>query len=237
MQQLTSQPQPKMYPNIPPRPTTNTNDRLTIVLITALILFAIAGLLSGFAIGAINRQPHAQTGGNVHNTQQNKPTVPSKTGSTQTTATPTITSLGCPKADVFTSPETADGQTIFTASAFATSGGTCAGTQLNVSGITFKLWLTKRITSLTFPENAKAMLDTINSPITGKAKNGDTIQDLQAIQFTTAQVQQSNTQGRVTWKYTLPTALKSGLYDIVVLVDWQGKLYNWSWYDITINKP
>ena len=252
MQQLTSRPQPGMYPNRPPHhgSTGNTSDRSTIVLITALILFAIAGLLSGFAIGAINRPHHTQTANNTHGTQQNQPNVPSKTGgTTQKTPTITIVPIGCPVPDAYVPIETADGQTPYTVSAYATTHSndprSCGGNQLTDAGITFKLWLTQSIpdpVSVNFPQGSQSVYTNINSPLTGTAtKQGKTtgnIPEVQGLQFasTSPQVQQSNAQGRVTWKYTLPTSLQPGNYELFVLVDWQGKEYNWSWRNITIQK-
>lgn len=111
------------------------------------------------------------------------------------------------------------------------------------AGITFKLWLTQQIPqSINFPQGAQALFNSINNPIAGTAinksgKSSGQIQDLQSLQFVgTAQVQQSDAQGRITWKYTLPTSLKPGNYSLFVLANWQGKQYNWSWRDITITK-
>lgn len=250
MQQLTSRPQPGMYPNRPPHHTGNSgnsSDRSTIVLIAALILFAIAGLLSGFAIGAINR-PHSKLPtASTHNTHQNNPTIPSKTGSTpQTTPTVTVVPMGCPMPDSYVPTETADGQTTYTVSAYATHNPpNCDGNQLMAAGITFKLWITQPIPyAINFPQGPQGVYTSINSPLTGTAVNKQekvtgNIPEVQGLQFasTSPQVQQSNAQGRVTWKYTLPTSLQPGNYELFVLVDWQGKEYSWSWRNITITKP
>jgi hypothetical protein len=155
-----------------------------------------------------------------------------------------IVPVGCPIPDVYAPLEVANGQTTYTASAYATdrTGTTCAGAPLKTSGITFKLWLTKPITTaIIFQQGAQFLLDNINTAITGQAfsnnKVGDDIPDLQALQFTTtSQVQQSNAQGRVNWTYTLPSTLQPGNYDLVILVDWKGQQYNWSWRNITVKQ-
>ena len=253
MQQLTSRPQPGMPPHLPPRNvgnTGNTSDRSTIVLITALILFAIAGLMSGFAIGAINRPHNTGTAHNSNNPQHNKPTTSSTTGSTpQATPTVTVVPIGCPVPDTYVPAEAADGQAVYTVSAYATAHTSdpklCGGNQLTDSGITFKLWLTQSIpnpVSVNFPQGPQSVYTNINTSLTGTAvkqgKTIGTIPEVQGLQFdsTTPQVQQSNAQGRVTWKYTLPTSLQPGYYELFVLVDWQGKEYDWSWRNITIQK-
>ncbi|HCI78927.1 MAG TPA: hypothetical protein DHW02_04485 [Ktedonobacter sp.] len=248
MQQLTSRPQPGMPPHLPPHNVGNMSDRSTIALITALILFAIAGLMSGFTIGAINRPHNAGTAQNTNNSQHNKPTTSTTTGITpQTTPTVTVVPMGCPNPDTYVPVEMADGQTPYTVSAYATSNPpNCGGKQLMDAGITFKLWLTQSISnsvSVNFPQGAQGVYTGINSPLTGAAttKQGKVIgniPEVQGLQFTTdtPQVQQSNAQGRVTWKYTLPTSLQPGNYELFVLVDWQGKEYDWSWRNITIQK-
>lgn len=245
MQQLTSRPQSGVPPTMPPR---NISDRSAAVLVTALILFAIAGLLSGFATGAINRAHHTPPNTTSHNTQGNNSTTPSKTGSTTKTPGVSIVPIGCPIPDRYVPIESADGQTPYTISAFATAQSndikrSCGGNQLMDAGITFKLWLTQQISySINFPQGAQSLFNSLNTPITGTAinksgKSSGEIQDVQGLQFVgTSQVQQSDAHGRVTWKYTLPTSLHAGAYNLFILVDWQGQEYDWSWRNITITK-
>ena len=75
-------------------------------------------------------------------------------------------------------------------------------------------------------------------PITGKIDNTDYPEIANALQFgpNTKQLQLSNNQGQANWTYKLNPNLQRRDYSLVILTDWQGKVYNWSWYDITIKK-
>lgn len=52
----------------------------------------------------------------------------------------------------------------------------------------------------------------------------------------TSQVLLSNTSGVATWKFTVATFVNPGMYYLVILMDWNGKHYNWSWANITIKQ-
>jgi hypothetical protein len=52
----------------------------------------------------------------------------------------------------------------------------------------------------------------------------------------TLQTQVCNDQGQAKWNYTVSPSVAPGSYDLVVLTDWQGKSFIWSWFHITIKK-
>jgi hypothetical protein len=80
-------------------------------------------------------------------------------------------------------------------------------------------------------------VNTIQKPLTGRAQD-QSYQEIQALNFDTGtqQTQLSNVKGRVTWKYQVASSVAPGDYDLVVLSDWDGKYYNWSWANIEIKK-
>ncbi len=246
MQQTVSRPQSN--PNVGSNNSKNSHS--SVVLILALLLFALSGLMTGFATGAFTRpkQPQQQVN---KNHQATPPPAVTQTKTPQQTSTLSIVPLGCPMQDRLFSPEVADGKTPYTFSVHATdrAAGTCNvnNNPLHASGITFKMWLIKRLPKnhgITFLPSAQSLLDNISSPTDGKLTDGsgkttDTdIQEIpQSLQFTnTAQAQQSDSQGHVTWQYTVSPDVPNGDYNLVVLADSAGKSYNWSWFQIDIKK-
>jgi hypothetical protein len=227
MQQTMSRPQPNMPPN-------NQNGgpaRTQSLIITAITLFALSGLIVGFAAGAVTRPK---------NTAQVTPTtqtIQTNTGqkAQPTAATPQATpqQLGCPiinQADRF---GVADGTTIHTLQMYAVDkSGTCAqsGKAIQQPGITCKLWLTK---STDEAKNGVAAvwtnINAIKQPIKGEVEDALTFTDTQ-------QTQMCNSQGQATWKFSISPNVKHGNYFQVVLTDWDGKFYNLSWWPLTVTK-
>jgi hypothetical protein len=197
----------------------------------AVLLFALAGLISGFAVGAFIHPKTASTTGNSGS--NTKPPVVQKTQPPVSSVTIQPIRLGFPvidKADYF---ENADGSTLYTLSAYAedTSKDAGHGNPVHVSGITCKFWLTKDGNV-----NANMPSDRLRSVNTLQAAFPK--EDSDALNFSsdTSQVQSTNSAGRATWKYTLPSSLDSGVYYLVVLMDWNGVHFNWSWIKITIKQ-
>jgi hypothetical protein len=239
MQQLTSRPQPDAQANNRGAP------RSQVILIIALLLFSVAGLASGFSIGALSKK----TGQTLPPTQVANIVPALKGQGTTPTPKPTakVIPLGCPvvlpESSIYLGSQMPDGTTTYTFSAQAvdTTGNQpskdifCPNTNrpIRTAGITFKLWLIKHINkTLTFPN-----LNKITQPIDGKAGGKDFPELQNKLQFVaTPQTQQSNNQGQVSWKYKINTSLKEGTYTLVILSDWQGKTSNWSWRDLIVKK-
>ncbi len=239
MQQLASRPQPDQQANRGGAP------RSQVILIVALLLFSVAGLASGFSVGALSRKTSKSA---ATPTQITNIMPPVKGQSSAPTPKPTIKviPLGCPKvltnSSIYMGSQVPDGTTTYTfaAQAMDTTGdqpGKFLCSQLNqpihAAGITFKLWVIKHIgdKSPTFLN-----LDQITQPIDGKVGGKDFPEMQNKLQFDTPQVQQSNDQGQVTWQYKINPDLKDGMYTLVVLTEWQGKTPNWSWKNLIVKK-
>jgi len=162
----------------------------------------------------------------------------------------TVKELGCPQADKSSSIyqslfQLADGNTTYTIASHATdkTGGKCtqANKPLHLAGVMFKLWLTNRVPLhkiLQLPTDALMHTEQLSQPITGKIDDTDYPEIANALQFdpNIKQLQPSNDQGQANWTYKLDPNLKDGDYSLVILSDWQGNLYNWSWFDIIVKK-
>lgn len=207
----------------------------------AIILFALSGLITGFAFGAFVHFSPVRTASSptsINTSQQ-------KTGGTTPVTTPKVTpqSLGLPLIKSYSYNEIANGTTVYTVVVQVTDqkqGPLAAGTALPDSGITCKLWLVQRIPekkSFNIPTSTLKNIQTIQNPITGYVNNHP-VSEVSGLNFdpTTAQTQLSNTKGQVTWQYQVSPSVASGDYDLVVLTDWDGVHFNWSWYNIVISQ-
>jgi hypothetical protein len=245
MQQLEYRPQPDQQANRGGAP------RSQVVLIVALLLFSVAGLASGFSVGALTgKTSKIATPAPITNI------MPPQKGQ-DTTPTPKTTvkviPLGCPQATQGSSiyqglSQVSNGVTSYTfiAQARNQAGGKC-NTQTNqpihAAGITFKLWLIKHIPAgkvFNFTQNeinnVLPHVDQLGQSLGGKVDDKDSPELANELQFSTQQVQQSNNQGQATWHYKINPDLKDGKYTLVVLANWQGTSYNWSWYDLVVKK-
>ena len=205
------------------------------VTVIAVILFALSGLITGFAFGAFVHFGPAKTS----NANRNTTTIVQKKGGTTPTATKavqTILPLGWPAITPSAYTEIADGTTTYTTTAQVTdqSKGKTVGKPIYAAGITFKIWLTKEAdkTSDALIANNYALLKNINN-----IQNTFPREVQGGLVFTaTPQTQMSNAQGQVTWNYTVAQSVDPGTYYLMVLTDWNGIHFNWSWQIITIKK-
>ncbi|MBA2392884.1 MAG: hypothetical protein H0V70_09085 [Ktedonobacteraceae bacterium] len=225
--------------------------RSQVILIVALLLFSVAGLASGFSVGAL-------TGKNAKKTSSMQITTiapPQKGQGITPTPKPAvkIIPLGCPQPTQASSiyqglAQVPDGATPYTFVAQARDqiGGKCnyqKNQPIHSAGITFKIWLTTHVPTgkvFNFTQNeinnVLPHTDQLGQPLDGKVDDKDSPELVNELQFSTQQVQQSNNQGQVIWNYKINPDLKDGKYTLVVLANWQGKAYNWSWYDLIIKK-
>ncbi len=227
MQQVTSRPQAN--PNS--GPANGGNSRSTIIVVLALLLFALSGLLTGFATGAFTRPKHIQTV--LVNKIKPSPTtivVQTQTPNPNATAAPEVTKLGIPYITQITYLETADGTTNYTLSAYPINQ--TPGTQIHVGDITCKIWLTK-------DKNAKSTLLASQD----KLRSIDTVSGIlptemaQALTFnSTPQTQLCSANGATTWTYTVSPNVDPGKYFLMVLADWKGNVYNWTARQIIVVK-
>ena len=245
MQQLEYRPQPDQQANRGGAP------RSQVILIVALLLFSVAGLASGFSVGALTRK----TSRTASSTQITNIAPPVKGQAATPTPKPTVKviPLGCPQSTQGSSiyqglSQMPDGATPYTfvAQAQNQAGGKCnaqTNQPIHAAGITFKLWLIKHVPTGKIFEftqneinNVLPHTNQLGQPLEGRVDGKDSPELANELQFDTQQIQQSNNQGQVTWHYKINPDLKDGKYTLVVLANWQGKAYNWSWYDLVVKK-
>jgi len=207
------------YPN-------NINQQTRKIAVVAILLFALSGLISGFAVGAFVH-PKAQTGTGTGATGSRTTPIAHVTHTPPTALTQTPKELGYPVIDksVFVYHELADGQTTYTYSAYAVYAN---GTRVYSPGITCKLWLTKDTVGL--QKSDWTPISAVNNPIDGE------IQGALTFDSTSPQVQNCDANGQATWKYQVSPAVEPGPYYLAVLTDWNGKHYNIWWQQVIIKK-
>jgi hypothetical protein len=226
MQQVASRPNQNL----------NGNNQTQKIVITAITLFALSGLMMGFAVGAFTRpQKQATIKQTVVTTTVKKQPTP------QVTTTPTVdvtkVGISCPIISPSAISQVADGNTNYTLSAEIQDQSVSkdpvpcgTGKELHAAGLMCKIWLTRNQDSLR--NLSKAQL----SPVSN-LQNSFPGEVQEALQFTgnQQQVQQCSLTGMTTWSYTLSPTLKSGTYYLAVVADWQGQVFNWRWDNITIH--
>ena len=211
------------------RSSNNVNSQTRTIAVFAVLLFALSGLISGFAVGAFIH-PRTQSTGNSGSST--KPPVVQKTQTPTTTSTPGVVELGEPVITLedYTSPEIADDTTGYTFSTLIVDKSNKA---IHASDVTCKLWLTKNdnVTPLLSANNydIPKAINSIQQPFPEEIQNGLTF-------TTTQQVHACTPDGKTTWNFTVSPTVNPGVYSLVVLADWKGKHFNWSWVRVKITK-
>jgi hypothetical protein len=193
------------------------------VVLIALVFFALAGLISGFTVGAF-----------LHSHQTGQIKLPSQASNTQTKPQQTVTTapssahplpLGDPVIDSYQWKEIADGSTMYS---FAGHVVNKQNILLRTSSVTCKIWLTKdgNVDSA-MTEVRLQSVSTLALPFADEVPG--------VLLFSTATPQtQMCLRGRGAWSYQIAPTTKPGYYFIVLLTDWGGIHYNWSWIQIRI---
>lgn len=202
-------------------PASAVNSTSRVVIIVAIILFAFAGLISGFSVGAFVHPSKSATA-NTNNSGNTHPIVGQTPVVTKTTHTLRPFLLGEPKITQTTYTEVADGTTQYT---FAGEAVNKVGTPVFKDAITCKIWLTKNGNTA----------DVINADDFARLKSISTIQQpfpketVGGLVFSTStpQTQPCSATGPTTWTYQVSQSLDPGIYFIVLLTDWDGVHYNW----------
>jgi hypothetical protein len=211
------------------RPTNNINGPSRSIAVLAVILFALAGLMSGFAVGGFihSKSGLSSTTGTSGTTSEGQTTKSSSPPSHPVR-------LGFPQMNLSNDIQKADGTTY----TLTTQAINSQSQPVHASGITCKLWLVRRIpegTILDIPISILKDVNAISNPIPGTV-NGLSFNEVDGLNFdnSTPQTHLCNANGQFTWKYQLSSAVASGAYNLVVLTDWQGAYYNWAWINIVI---
>jgi hypothetical protein len=230
MQQLASRPRPDVQAN-----NKGAAPRSQIVLIVALLLFAVAGLSSGFFIGAMGRPKPQKSAANTQSgiVAQSSPAAP--TATTHTTPATTIVPLGYPVSNVPYN-QIADGTTTYTVTAYPVDQSIDKGhgKQVHATDITCKLFLTKEknITNALLSSKGDQLKNValLSQPLPDEESN--------VLQFQgTQQTKACAAQGNTVWNYQIAPTLRAGIYYVVVLTDWEGQRFNWYQSQISITKP
>jgi hypothetical protein len=196
------------------------------IAVYAILLFALSGLISGFAVGAFVRPRIGPA-----TTSTGSGTTPGAQSTKTSQSTTEHINLDFPVIADFSFTEVANGSTryIFTAQILEKSKK-----PIQASDVMCKLWLTKN-------GNVNPVLQANNDAI---PRAIDQIQQqfphevANALNFISPsqQVQPCTANGKTTWSYTISQSVGPGIYYLVVLADWQGKSYTWSWQSIKIKK-
>jgi hypothetical protein len=207
------------------------NQQSRTIAVFAIVLFALSGLVSGFAVGAF---VHPKTGTRTGPTN----TGPGKTPVTQSTKGPVSTAPENVNLDLpvinqgdYSYFQVANGSTSYTFSTWIINK---SKNPIQVSDVTCKLWLTKDgdVNSILRADNyaIPRAFDNIHQPFPREAVG--------AFIFTspTQQTQPCTPKGKTTWSYSVSPSIDPGIYYAIVLADWKGKSFNWSWVAIRIKK-
>jgi hypothetical protein len=192
------------------------------IAVFAVLLFALAGLISGFAVGAFVRPKIGGIGSTGNNNigsivQQTK------------TATPVSTikprEMSYPHVDHYSFREFANGETEYILSAHARDA---SGNPLHVAGITCKLWLTRN--QILPQHNEWSPVGALYNPVTGE------VPDSLIFDSSTPQTHLCDGNGAATWKYRVAQTVDPGTYYLAVVTDWAGVHYNIWWQLIQIKQ-
>ena len=204
--------------------TSGLNQQSRRIAIFAILLFALSGLISGFALGAFVKPkiaglPQISSGGGT------KPVVQSTKTATVTTTHENV-KVGEPVINQgdYTYSELANGTNTYAFSALIVYDGT--NTPIQATDVTCKLWLTQDLgaTRTFLNGNNYAVQKDINhiqQPFSYEVPNSLNFID------PSHQTQSCTAGSKTTWNYTLSSSVEHGVDYLFVLADWKGKHYNW----------
>jgi len=212
---------------VAPGATQGGSSRSRAIAVTAMILFALSGLISGMTVAAFYPPKFARSSSS---NQGNNPAAQKTVTSTPPTTTHPVP-LGYPVIDTISSFEVADGTTVYTLTAHAVDQvpDRDHGQPVHAPGITCRLWLVDNKQNPVVPLDRLRSINTLQSPPFPGEIPG------LIFDATTAQTQLCN-NGVGTWMYQVATSVSPGAYYLVVLTDWEGQHFTWSWRLVTIKK-
>ena len=204
------------------------------IAIVAILLFALSGLISGFAVGAFVH-PKAQTGTGTGTDNTSSKTTPVAHATQTTVPTTTVEHINLDLPVIgqgdYAYFQIANGSTNYTFSAQIINKDK---NPTQAQDVTCKLWLTKDgdVNSILRADNYALLrsVDTFQQPFPKE--------DVGAFNYIapSQQIRPCAPTGKTSWTYTIPQSVAPGTYNLVVLADWKGKSFNWSWVNIIIKK-
>lgn len=216
------------------QPTHNWSSQSRMIAVVAMLLFALSGLISGFAVGAFIR-PALHNQSTNPNSGETPPVKSQGATPTRTPRTQHPIPLGIPQVGPVSYTEASDDTTTYTTTLQVTdqsNGNTTPGKPVHAPGITCKIWLTKDgHVNANMPIDRLQAVDTLSQPFPKEKSAG-----LDFFDPSTPQTQMCNARGQATWNYKVPSTVEPGRYFLVALTDWNGIHYNWSWAQITVTK-
>ncbi len=215
------------------QPTHNGSSQSRMIAFVAMLLFALSGLISGFAVGAFIR-PALHNQSTNPNSGETSPITKRNTTPTRTSHTQHPIPLGYPILEHTSHVEVADDTTNYTLTLQATdqSNGQAPGNPVHAAGITCKIWLTEdEHVSTNMPIDRLKAVATLSQPFPQEKSAA-----LDFFDPSTPQTQMCNARGQATWNYKIASTVEPGRYFLVGLTDWNGIHYNWSWVQITVTK-
>ena len=215
------------------------------IAVFAVLLFALAGLISGFTVGAFVRP---KIGGTANNQGGNNITpIVQQTRTTTPVATPRPQTIKFESVDGYSPSEVPNGTT-YTLTARLNPVLNAEGQPVRATNLTCKLWLISRVPGdqgVYVPSDTARNVTAINEPFTIDGATLDTLNPIPGITYQeipgslifnsgTPQTHSCATQGEVTWRYQISPSVTPGKYTLVGLYDWSGKHWTWFWTDITV---
>jgi hypothetical protein len=215
--------------------TTSSTRKLTTY---ALLFFSLAGLIAGFAFGGFWHANGNNTANNTGPAIKGTQSAQATSNVTPTPSTQPVVPLGFPQFTPGpTTLESATGGTEYSVT-MQVIDKSSSGKPVHASDITCKVWLVQQIPTgqaLSLDENTLKNVNNLTSPIMGTINNKPA-PEVAGLTFdpSTPQTGFCDSNGQRTWKYTLASTVPHGNYDLVILADWRGMHWNWSWANITI---
>lgn len=198
-----------------------------------LLFFSLAGLIAGFSFGGFQHAKNTQTG-NTPPSKQNSPVAQVTIGISPTPTLQPVTPLNFPEfMNGPTSNESAANNTVYSLGMQVVDKDK---KPVHATDITCKAWLVKHIpTGKSLNIDGKLLKDvgSLTGAIAGTVDNTP-YQEVSGLTFSTPQAGFCDKNGQMTWKYTVSPSLAKGTYDVLILADWRGIHWNWSWANIDI---
>jgi hypothetical protein len=214
------------------------------IAVFAVLLFALAGLISGFTVGAFVRPKIGGPGSTGNN---NISPIVQQTKTATPVAQPRPQTISFDSVDGFSSSEVPNGTT-YTLTAHLKPVLGADGQPVSATNLTCKLWLISRVPGdqgVYIPSDIARNVTAINEPFTIDGATLETLNPIPGITYQeiagslnfnsgTPQTHSCATQGEVTWRYQVSPSVTPGRYTLVGLYDWSGKHWTWFWADIVV---